>query len=125
MDEIKSTTENVNTSLKKTELSIEGMSCAACSASVERSTRKLEGVASAQVNLTTNRGFFEYDPSKVKLSEIKAAIEKAGFIPHDVEGEKTRDLEREQREHEVHVMRIRLIIAAVFSAPVLYIAMSH
>lgn len=110
---------------KTVELLIEGMSCASCSTAVERATRKLDGVSSAQVNLTTNRGSFEYDPSKVKLSEIKAAIEKAGYTPRDIEGQKTRDLEQERRESEVLNMRIRLIISAIFSAPILYIAMSH
>ncbi len=111
--------------LKKVELHIEGMSCAACSSAVERTTRKLSGVSMAQVNLTTNRGTFEYDPSKVKLLEIKAAIEKAGYTPKDIEGEKTRDLEKERRQKEIRIMGIRLIIAAIFSAPILYIAMSH
>jgi Cu+-exporting ATPase len=110
---------------KKTELLIEGMSCAACSAAVERVTRKLNGVISAQVNLTTNRGSFEYDPSKVKLSEIKGAIEKAGYKPSEIAGEKSRDIEAERRRREALNMRIRLIVAAVFSLPVLYIAMSH
>ena len=110
---------------KNIELVIQGMSCASCSAAVERVTRKLNGVSSAQVNLTTSRGSFEYDPTKVKLSEIKAAIEKAGYKPLDVEGEKTRDLDRERRENEIRQMRIRLIISAIFSAPILYIAMSH
>ena len=110
---------------KKTELLIEGMSCAACSAAVERATKKLDGVKSAAVNLATNRASFEYDASKVKLSEIKAAIVKAGYVPKDIEGEKTRDLEQERREKEVRVMRMRLIIAAVFAVPELYIAMAH
>lgn len=111
--------------IKRIELLIEGMSCAACSAAVERATRKLDGVLSAQVNLTTNRGGFEYNPSKVKLSEIKAAIEKAGYTTRELEGEKTRDIEQERRAGEVRNTRIRLIIAAVFGIPVLYIAMSH
>ena len=111
--------------VKRVELLIEGMSCASCSAAVERAARKLDGVLLAQVNLTTNRGSFEYDPAKVKLFEIKAAIEKSGYVPRDIEGEKTRDLEQTRRECEVRNMRIRLMIAAIFSAPVLYIAMSH
>ncbi|UOO37262.1 copper-translocating P-type ATPase [Oscillospiraceae bacterium CM] len=110
---------------KKTELAIDGMSCAACSAAVERVTRKLPGVTMAAVNLTTNRGVFEYDPTKTKLSEIKAAIEKAGFTPRDIEGEKTRDLDAERREKAENNMRLRLIVAAVCAAPVLYLAMAH
>lgn len=128
---IKKTVENAGYGLapaqhtKKIELLIEGMSCAACSAAVERAARKLEGVLSAQVNLTTNRGAFEYDPSKVKLSELKAAIKKAGYTTREIEGAKTRDIEAERRVREIWNMRIRLMIAAVFSLPVLYIAMSH
>ena len=110
---------------KKSELLIEGMSCASCSAAVERVTRKLDGVLSAQVNLTTNRGSFEYDPAQVKLSEIKAAIVKAGYTPGEIAGEAIRDSEQERRERELRQMRIRLIVAGVFSLPVLYIAMSH
>ncbi len=110
---------------KKVELAIEGMTCAACSSAVERAARKLNGVKSATVNLATSRGVFEYDPSVVKLSEIKAAITGAGYTPKDIEGEKTRDVEAEQRARGLRIMRIRLIVASLFSLPILYIAMSH
>lgn len=110
---------------KRQELAVEGMTCAACSAAVERSVRKLEGVASVSVNLATNRAVFEYDPSKVKLSQIKDAIAKAGYTPKDIEAEKARDIEGEKRRRALKIMRLRLIIAIVFAAPILYIAMSH
>lgn len=110
---------------KTVELGIDGMSCAACSAAVERVSKRLEGVKSAQVNLTTNRGRFEYDPARVKLSEIKAAIEKAGYTPRELEGEQSRNLEQERKAGELRSMRIRLMVAIIFALPVLYIAMSH
>ena len=110
---------------KTAELLIDGMTCAACSAAVERVTKKLGGVNNAAVNLTTNRGVFEYDPSEVKLSEIKAAIKKAGYMPRDIESNETRDLEKEQLVKQARDMRIRLIVAVVFAAPILYLAMSH
>ena len=110
---------------KKIDLMVEGMTCAACSAAVERSVKKLAGVMNASVNLATNKAAVEYDPAKVKLSEIKAAIAKAGYTPKEIEGEAVRDLEREQRQRVLKNMRTRLILAIVFSAPILYIAMSH
>ncbi len=110
---------------KTAELVIDGMTCAACSAAVERTARKLPGVKSAEVNLTTSRGSFVYDPSLTKLSEIKTAIEKAGYVPREAEGGKARDLERERRERELGSMKKRLVVASVFAAPELYIAMSH
>ena len=109
----------------RAELLIEGMSCASCSAAVERATRKIDGVCTAQVNLSTNIGSFTYDPAIVKLTEIKEAIKNAGYSPKDIEGKKTIDEAQEKRVREVRIMRIRLIIASVFSAPILYIAMSH
>ena len=107
---------------KAVELAIEGMTCSACSAAVERSTKKLQGVLSAEVNLATNRGTFVYEPSIIKLSEIKAAIEKAGYTPRDIEGEKSRDLQQERLDKDVRNMRHRLIVAAIFSVPVLFIS---
>ncbi|MFZ5976019.1 MAG: copper ion binding protein, partial [Bacillota bacterium] len=111
--------------LKKLELIVEGMTCAACSAAVERAVKKLPGVRSASVNLATNRASVEYDPSEVKLSEIKSAIDKAGYTSRDIEGENIRDVESEQRNRVLRIMRLRLIVAIIFAAPVLYIAMSH
>ncbi len=113
------------TPIKRVELSIEGMTCAACSAAVERVTKKLDGIKTAAVNLTTNRGVFEYDPAKVKLSEIKAAIEKAGYTPKDIEIGEVRDLDKERLAREARIMRTRLTIAVIFAVPILYLAMSH
>lgn len=109
---------------KRTEITVEGMTCAACSAAVERSAKKLEGVLSASVNLATNRAVFEYDPAKVKLSEIKQAVVKAGYTPKDIIA-KTRSEADESKRRELKNMRLRVITAIVFSAPILYIAMGH
>lgn len=114
-----------NLPAKKIEIGVEGMTCAACSAAVERAVRKLNGVLSVSVNLATNRAALEYDPAVVKLSQIKEAITRAGYTPVDIEGEKLRDSESEERERALKVMTRRLIVAIVFSAPILYIAMSH
>ena len=66
--------------LMRTEVyDIEGMSCAACSSAVERVTRKLEGVESSDVNLTTNKMTITYDETKVTPEMIMGKVEKAGF----------------------------------------------
>ncbi|MEA4940658.1 MAG: heavy metal translocating P-type ATPase [Christensenella sp.] len=110
---------------KHAELGVDGMTCASCSAAVERALKKLDGVTEASVNLATNRATFVYDPAKVKLAQVREAITKAGYTPLDLESEDTHDVDRERREHALLVMRIRLIVAAVFAAPILYIAMAH
>ena len=60
-------------------LSVEGMTCAACSAGVENSLKALEGVGSAVVNLPLERAEIEYDPAALNTSAIVSAIESAGF----------------------------------------------
>ena len=55
---------------------IEGMHCAAGSAAVERVTRRIDGVARSDVNLTMNRMTIEYDESKVTPQLIISKIEK-------------------------------------------------
>lgn len=110
---------------KRVELAIEGMTCASCTAAVERSVKKLNGLKSVQVNLATNRGSFEYDPSVLKLSQIKTAISDAGYTPKEIEYGASRDAEEERRGRELGKMKLRLITAAVFALPELYIAMSH
>ena len=110
---------------KQAEVGVEGMTCAACSAAVERAVKKLPGVADAAVNLATNRLNVGYDPAAVKLSEIKAAVEKAGYTPKDVAQREAPDKEAEKRAREARAMRIRLIVAIAFSVPILYFAMGH
>ncbi len=66
---------------------ITGMSCAACSASVERVTRKLEGVSESEVNLTTETMRIVYDENVVGEEQIVAKVKKAGFGCEKLEDE--------------------------------------
>ncbi|MEN6418401.1 MAG: heavy metal translocating P-type ATPase [Clostridiaceae bacterium] len=110
---------------KRAEIGVEGMTCASCSSAVERAIKRLDGVTEASVNLATNRAAFTYDPAKVKLSQIRAAVSKAGYVPVELKGEESRDLEQERREKERKRMKTRLITAIAFALPILYIAMGH
>lgn len=58
---------------------ITGMMCAACSASVERVTSKLDGVLESNVNLTTERMRIVYDEAQVSSEKIIEKVQKAGF----------------------------------------------
>ena len=63
----------------KVTISVGGMSCAACSAAVERSIKRLNVIKEASVNIATNKAVVVYDDEVLKLSDIKTAIKKAGF----------------------------------------------
>jgi len=63
----------------KISIRIGGMGCAACAAKIEEALRRIEGVHGAAVNLVEGKVSVEYDPEKVKLKEIEAAVEDAGY----------------------------------------------
>lgn len=60
-------------------LTITGMTCAACAKSVERTVRKLDGVAEGSVNLATEKLALTFDEAILTLAQVAAALGKAGF----------------------------------------------
>ena len=60
-------------------LPVTGMTCANCVATVERSLKKLDGVGSAIVNLSSERATVEFDPSSLTLPDLIARVERAGY----------------------------------------------
>jgi len=70
--------------MDKVTLKVGGMSCAACSARVEKGLRSLEGIAEANVNLATEQAAVKYDPQTVTLPEIIKKIEATGYsVPEE------------------------------------------
>lgn len=114
----KAITDAVNKTMK-----IEGMTCASCAKAVERATRKLDGVTEANVNIATEKLSINYEPSKVKVIDIKKAIEKAGYKA--IEEETTVDADKESKEKEIKLLWKKFIISAIFAVPLLYISMGH
>lgn len=105
-------------------IGVEGMTCASCSSAVERVTRKLPGVRTSEVNLTTARAHIVYDPEQVKLADIKEKIRRAGFTPKDLEKEDGREEERKAAEKQQRERR-RLFISIGIAIPLLYLSMGH
>jgi len=117
---------------------ITGMSCAACSASVERVTRKLEGVSESEVNLTTETMRIVYDENVVGEEQIVAKVNKAGFGCEKIEEESlalvdevsgvaaSKRQEKQKKDQEetqklLRVKRQKLIVTMVFAVLLLYI----
>jgi Cu+-exporting ATPase len=67
-----------------------------------------------------------YDSKVVRLSEIKAAIKKSGYKPLEIEQDKVlQDADQIRKNREINTMKMKLIISAIFTLPLLYIAMGH
>ena len=60
-------------------LTVEGMSCSSCVASVEENAAKIEGVQSVNVLLDQGQVDVEYDESKASLHQIKSVIQDQGY----------------------------------------------
>ncbi len=99
---------------------ISGMSCAACSASVQRVVSRLDGVENCEVNLMTGKMTVSFDPLKTGEHDFIMVVEKAGFgISPDIE-EKPKTTEKARKDSI-----IPFIISAVCSALLLYISMGQ
>ncbi len=115
-------------SIVNQKFNVTGMTCSACSANVEKSVKKLEGVQSVNVNLLSNSMSVEFDETSLDHNTIIEAVKNAGYGASDfVRGtalvkqtEKANPVEQEQKE-----MKTRIIVSFVFLIPLLYLAMGH
>src|SRR4026208_2364241 len=69
---------NEMSNTKQLTLPITGMTCANCVATVERNLKKLDGVQSAVVNLSSERATVEFEPLKLQLPDVMARVNRAG-----------------------------------------------
>ena len=97
-------------------LPIDGMSCAACAARIERTLNRLDGVQ-ASVNYATERAAVEYDPARLTPSSLVEAVAGIGYearLPHEAAA----------RDDASAGLRTRLVVSAALSVPVLVLGMA-
>ncbi len=106
---------------------ITGMTCAACSARVQKAAGEVAGVTEANVNLLKNSMELEYDGSQATVEAVCAAIDKAGYGAHP---RTQRAAARDGRadvgdvaQREIDERRRQLIASAILSVPLFYVAM--
>lgn len=109
---------------KKLELKIDGISCQACVAKIERKLSKTDGVEKALVNISNNMADIEYDEKEIKASEIMKIIEKLGYTPKRREDLKDKE-EALRVEKKLKSELTKSKIAIVLSLILMYISMSH
>ena len=97
-------------------LELEGMTCAACAARIERSLNRLEGVE-ASVNFATEQASVRYEDGDVAVDDLLRAVQGAGysaFLP---------EAEREESPSSRLLLGARLAVAAALTVPVVLVAM--
>ncbi len=97
------------------DLALEGMTCASCAARIERKLNKLDGVE-ATVNYATEKAAVSYDPSEIAVADLIGAVEAAGYRARSA-------AEVREEENLARSLAVRLVVAAVLTAPVTAITM--
>ena len=108
--------------MKQEEYIISGMSCAACSSSVQRVVSRLEGVESCDVNLITGKMTVSYDEQKTGQADFTRVVEKAGFGIRPDTPEKA---EKPKAAEKKNGGFGGTVVSAVLSALLLYISMGQ
>lgn len=104
-------------------LPIGGMTCAACARRVEKAISELDGVEKAFVNIATEKAAVTFDSQQIRISDIRIAVEKAGYSVLETDSADAAQKQAEAKRKELRVMWIKFAISALFSFPLLYIAM--
>src|SRR6266700_7936846 len=99
----------------RADLAVEGMTCASCAARIERRLNKLEGVH-ASVNFATEQAAVEFDPARVEVDELLAAVERTGYHA-------TLAADREELADPTRPLRRKLALAVALTVPLALLAM--
>lgn len=100
----------------KQKFNVEGMTCSACSAHVDRAVRKLNGVISCNVNLLSNTMEVEFDEKKLTTSDIEKSVKDAGYKAYtsSVKSSKKKD-----------TALVKLIVCFSLLVILMYVTMGH
>lgn len=104
------------------DLNITGMTCAACSARIEKGLSRLPGVSQANVNLALETGHIEYAAGTLKPSDITAKIKQMGY---GAELQLTQEETTSVRERELQRKKWKWMISALLSIPLLWAMVGH
>lgn len=108
---------------EKTEFDVLGMTCAACSARVEKKLNKLPGVSYAAVNLAMETASVAYYPEAVQPEEMEAAIDKLGYeLKRKTDsGSDTAS----KREHNISVQTGKFYFSLILALPLFWTMVTH
>ncbi len=104
--------------MKKIILSIDGMTCSACSNGLEKYLNKQNGIINANVNLVMSNASIEYDEKLLTIDKIEEFVKQAGF-------KSLGEFKEIKTENKSKSEKIKLIIFTILAIILMYISMGH
>ena len=104
--------------MKKIILSIDGMTCSACSNGLEKYLNKQNGISKAVVNLVMANATIEYDEKKLNITQIEEFVKKAGF-------KSLGEFKEIKTENKSKKEKVKFIIFTLLAILLMYISMGH
>ena len=104
--------------MKKIILSIDGMTCSACSNGLEKYLNKQNGISKAVVNLVMANATIEYDEKKLNITQIEEFVKKAGF-------KSLGEFKEIKTENKSKKEKVKFIIFTLLAMLLMYISMGH
>ncbi len=124
IDSVKQSGYDVGTA--SVEIPIQGIQCASCVQSIEKTLLRTKGITKAVVNLATSKARVEYLPSEIGLAEIKKAIEDSGYKVLDLpKDEDIEDVETKVRLKEYRNIKRRFFIGVLLAVVIFIGSMPH
>src|SRR6266508_2573236 len=110
------------------EFPVTGMTCASCVNRVQKALKKVPGVIDANVNLASEQASVTYVPTSAGWSELKAAVENAGYgviETADTDAGSAEDVEAAARARELADKRRKLLVGIAFGLPLFLLSMTR
>ncbi|XJZ26629.1 heavy metal translocating P-type ATPase [Bacillota bacterium Lsc_1132] len=107
---------------EKADFDITGMTCAACSARIEKGLNKMDGVMKATVNLALEKATVEYNTSILSASDIIKKVESLGYGATVKEDEKNAV---DHRQQEIEKQMSKFVFSAILSLPLVWAMVGH
>ena len=104
--------------MKKIILSIEGMTCSACSNGLEKYLNKQDGIKNASVNLVMANAMVEYDEKKLNIMQIEGFVKKAGF-------KSLGEFKEIKTEKKNKKEKVKFLVYTILAILLMYISMGH
>ncbi|UJF34936.1 cation transporter [Paenibacillus hexagrammi] len=109
---------NNESTLQQVHLHIEGMTCAACSARIEKAVGKMDGVRQISVNLTMGRAALLIHPGDTTSEHIVQRIEQLGYTAKPLD-------QGEKKQSGITALGVKLALSALLTVPLLWAMVRH